>query len=140
MAARYSVDVLDDAHQLADLADDCRKTATQLADDDGLAYAQVLAARSDADRSTALRAAAEVVLAIAEVGAETTQLAERLAENGKPSIRGDARTGAVLAAAATRAAVDLVRIDVSASGDDAAVLDRARTALERASAAGQGSG
>ncbi len=140
MAARYSVGILDDAQQLADHADDCRTTAAQLADDDGLAYAQVLAARDETDRSTALRAAAEVVLAIAEMGAETARLAARLAETGKTSVRGDARTGAVLAAAATRAAVDLVQIDVSAAGNDAVLLERAQRALEWAGAAGQGNG
>lgn len=138
MAARYSVGILDDAQQLADRADDCRASAAQLADDDGLAYAQVLAAHDEASRSAALRGAAEVALAIAETGAETSHVAARLAVEGKASVRGDAVTGAVLATAATRAAVDLVRMDAADGDDD--LLERALRALEHADSAGQGSG
>jgi len=138
MAARYSVGILDDAMQLADRSDDCRTAAVQLADDDRLAYTQVLNAGDAVSRSVALRGAAEVALAIAEVGAETAHAAARLAAEGKPSVRGDAGTGVILAVAATRAAVDLVRMDAAA--DDADLLERARRALEQVDGGRQGSG
>ena len=51
-------------------------------------------------------------LEIAALGAQVAGLAVRVAEAGNPNLRGDAVTGAVLAAASARSAASLVDINV----------------------------
>ena len=63
--------------------------------------------RSDEDRARTI----EVPLAVAEAAAETAALAERLAEHGRGSVRGDALVGAELAHAAGRSASLLVELN-----------------------------
>ena len=84
------------------------------------------AQREDGDVKAALSAAADVPLEIAEIGAEVTEIAARLAEKGNPNLRGDAITAILLAAAGVRAAVSLVEINLSAAGSEDGRLDRAR--------------
>ena len=57
-----------------------------------------------------------VPLEIAAIGARVAQLAVRVAEAGNPNLRGDAVTGAVLAAASARSAACLVDINVGSAG------------------------
>ena len=127
MAARFSGRQLPSAGDLADQADKLRLMAAQLADMDARAYTTVLDVfrrRGDAERGgeaqsweaqrrEALLAAAMVPLEIAEIGARVAALAVRVAEAGNPNLRGDAMTGAVLAAASARSAAALVDINVS---------------------------
>ena len=83
-----------------------------LADEDAEAYSDFMRTRSDDDRARTI----EIPLAVAEAAAETAALAERLAEHGKGSVRGDALVGAELARAAGRSAsllADLNRGDGS---------------------------
>lgn len=147
MAARYSVDLLDDGDRMVDDAEQLRDRAAGLPDDDAAAYGAVISAYASArddpsgDRSrvrAALTRAAEVPLEIAAVGAETARLASRLCLNGKPDIRGDATTALLLADAATRAAAHLVAVNVEAGGGDADLARRAveSVATSRAAAAG----
>ncbi len=66
----------------------------------------------------ALSAAAQAPLEIAGSRAEVAELAAELARGGRPSLEGDAATAALLAEAATRAAVRLVELNLAAAPDD----------------------
>ena len=98
--------------------------AVQLADMDARAYAAVLDAVASAGptgsagsgRGRPCRARPLVPLEIAGIGARVAQLAVRVAEAGNPNLRGDAVTGAVLAAASARSAASLVDINVGWAG------------------------
>jgi methenyltetrahydrofolate cyclohydrolase len=109
MAARFSDGRLPGAGDLAEAADELRRRAADLADLDARAYQAVLDLRTRA----ALHRAAVVPLEIAEIGARVAAMAVRVAETGNPNLRGDAVTGAVLAAASARSAAALVDINVS---------------------------
>ena len=116
--------------------------AAQLADMDARAYAAVLDA-SPATRTAGARrkhcsAAAMVPLEIAAIGARVAGLAVRVAEAGNPNLRGDAVTGAVLAAASARSAACLVDINVGLGGLDPELSRRAaRAAADAGDAAGR---
>jgi formiminotetrahydrofolate cyclodeaminase len=129
MAARFSATRLPGAGELADQADELRRRLAQLAEEDAQAYAAVLEAlrlpreasqreaqEQEAHRQEALLGAALVPLEIAGIGARVAVMAARLAEAGNPNLRGDAVTGAVLAAASARSAACLVDINVKLGG------------------------
>ena len=111
MAARFSARQLPEASELAEEADELRRRLAQLAEEDARAYAAVLASRGP-ERRKALLGAAMIPLEIAGIGARLALVAARLAESGNPNLRGDAVTGAVLAAASARSAACLVEINV----------------------------
>lgn len=137
MAARFSTGHLADADGLAARADGLRGEVLRLARADAAAYGRVLDARrtprdvGEEERRQrireALTEAADVPLSIADIGAEVSGNAARLAEEGNPNLRGDAVTAAVLAEAGVRAAATLVGINTSA-----------QNALEGAAARGGG--
>jgi formiminotetrahydrofolate cyclodeaminase len=128
MAARFSVSQLPGAGDLADQADRLRFMAAQLADMDAQVYAAVLATRGPG-RKEALLAAAMVPLEIAAIGARVAALAVRVAEGGNPNLRGDAVTGALLAAVSARSAACLVDINVRLGGLDPELSRRAARAV-----------
>lgn len=141
MAARASSRQLPDSAQLAARADRLWDHAVELAEADVAAYHKVLDSRGpghetdtgpDAELSAALAEAADVPLAVAELGSEITTLAARLAERGNPALRADARTGAVLAEAGARAAAELVAVNTAAGGLGAERSSRARAHAEDA--------
>jgi formiminotetrahydrofolate cyclodeaminase len=139
MAARFSARQLPEAGDLADEADRARYMASQLVDMDARAYAAVLAARGP-ERKERLLGAAMIPLEMAAIGAKVAGLAVRVAEAGNPNLRGDAVSGAVLAAASARSAARLVDINVRLGGLDPELSRRAATfagdagkAAERAS-------
>jgi formiminotetrahydrofolate cyclodeaminase len=134
MAARFSARQLPEAGDLADEADRLRYMASQLADMDARAYTAVLATRGP-ERKEALLGAAMIPLEITAIGARVAGLAVRVAEAGNPNLRGDAVTGAVLAAASARSAASLVDINVRLGGLDAELSRRAARAVADASAA-----
>ena len=122
MAARFSVAQLPGALDLAEQADELRRRVAGLAAADAVAYAAVLDARRrsgersrerSGDLREALRGAVAVPLEIAEIGARVAALALHVAAAGNPNLRGDAVTGAVLAAASARGAACLVEINVA---------------------------
>jgi len=114
MAARFSVARLPGALDLAEQADELRRRAADLAQADAVAYTAVLdARRQGGDLRAALRGAVVVPLEIAEIGARVAQMAARVASAGNPNLRGDAVTGALLAAASARSAAYLVDINVT---------------------------
>jgi formiminotetrahydrofolate cyclodeaminase len=108
MAARFSVSRLPGAGDLAEAADELRRRLAGLVDLDARAYQAVLKLRT----REALHEAAVVPLEIAEIGARVAVMAVQVAEAGNPNLRGDAVTGAVLAAASARSAAALVDINV----------------------------
>jgi formiminotetrahydrofolate cyclodeaminase len=122
MAARISTAHRDGAAATVEEADALRAHAAPLAPADARAYEQVLIAlrlpedlepevREEA-LANALGRAADLPLEIARAGARTARLAADAAQHGNPNLRGDAVAGALLAAAATRAAANLVEINL----------------------------
>jgi formiminotetrahydrofolate cyclodeaminase len=154
MAARFSATRLPEAGELADQADELRCRVAQLADLDAEAYTAVLEALRgpaeagqrqeaqprEAQRREALLGAAVVPLEVAEIGARVALMAARLAEAGNPNLRGDAVTGAVLAAASARSAACLVDINVGLGGLDPGLSRRAAQAAADAGAAADAAG
>jgi methenyltetrahydrofolate cyclohydrolase len=137
MAARFSARQLPGAGEVADQADELRRRLAQLAEEDARAYAAVLDAgrqpgddRQRRERTReALLGAAHVPLEIAGIGARVARLAVRVAQAGNPNLRGDAVTGALLAAASARSAASLVDINVGLGGLDAELSRRAAQAV-----------
>ena len=124
MTARLS------ARQLADetgaLVKDLERIATaaaSLIQADADSYAVVIGARRSAGPgsgpvASALAAAADVPIQIAELAVPVAETAARLAAAGNPNLRGDAIAGALLAAAGARAAAVLVGINLAEAPDD----------------------
>ena len=144
MAARFSAKQLPEAGDLAEQADELRRRVADLAEADARAYTSVLEAfrlprdeaqRREARRREALQGAAAVPLEIAGIGARVAQLALQVAEAGNPNLRGDAVTGALLAAASARSAAGLVNINVGMGGLDPELSRRAARAVADASRA-----
>ena len=152
MAARLSVGHWEGAAAVVEQADALRAHAAPLALADARAYEEVLTALRlpkhlepvvrEAAADSALSRAADIPLEIARAGTEVAVLAADTAEQGNPNLRGDATAGALLAAAATRAAANLVEINLASSPGDERI-QRARThvlaaadASDRALAAG----
>lgn len=100
-------------------AERLRHTSLTLADEDAAAYRRVLAARGDAARvRLALARACEPPLAMAEIGVRLARLAARLLDDVPLLLQGEVRCAGHLACAATRAASELVAIDLDDADDD----------------------
>ena len=138
MAARLSTGQMDEAQELAGRADASRRRAAPLARADAESYGRVLdALRSQGDPETreerirdALSGAADVPLAVAEVGSEVAGIAARLVEEGNPNLEGDAMTAVLLADAGVRASTALAGINLSAANLDDDPLGRANELLD----------
>jgi formiminotetrahydrofolate cyclodeaminase len=140
MAARLSTGQLSDAPELADQADASRRRVAPLARADAESYGRVLEAYRDPEDRTArvrdaLSGAADVPLAVAEAGSEVVAIASRLAEEGNPNLEGDALAAVLLAGAGVRAAVALVRINLSTANVDDDRLKRANSLADTTAAA-----
>jgi methenyltetrahydrofolate cyclohydrolase len=130
-----------DSHTAA-RAGEVRAEALELARQELSSYAPVLEAmrlpRDDPSRAArveeALLEASLTPLAIAERGAELTELGAAVAAGSNSSVRGDAVTGVVLAEAACAAAGGLVEVNLARQGS-LPELERARAAAARARAA-----
>jgi formiminotetrahydrofolate cyclodeaminase len=126
-----------------------RARLVQLAADDVRAFAaamEALEAASGAGGSRdhllglALERAADVPLAIAAATADVAELAAAAAHRGRPQLRPDATTAALLAEAACRSTVRLVEVNLATIDDDprttearalgAAAADAGRRALD----------
>jgi methenyltetrahydrofolate cyclohydrolase len=120
MTAGLSGRQLPQAARIADQARLLRDRAAPLAQADAEAYREVLAAmRSPEGPGDALSRACATPMEVAEIGAEVAAVAAAVAGGGNPNVRGDAVTAALLAAAGSRAAAALVRINLAgAEGDD----------------------
>jgi formiminotetrahydrofolate cyclodeaminase len=125
MAAGFSTDHLDDAAAVRAQAEEARAKVGPLAQQDVERYADVLSAfalpKEQPDRRErvrrALSAASDVPVEIARGAAAVTRLAGELAARGNPRLRGEALTAGVLAAAAVRAAAELVEENLSDKTD-----------------------
>jgi methenyltetrahydrofolate cyclohydrolase len=142
MTARLSERQLDtgDAESLIHDMERVAATAASLIQADADSYAAFIAARRSAgpaseQAAAALSAAAAVPMEIVELAVPVASAAARLAAGGNPSLRGDAVTGALLAAAGARAAATLVEINLAAQPDDARPAHAARLASEAAALA-----
>lgn len=142
MAGRFSVGHWVEAEEVVARAEGLRARAEPLAERDGRAYAAVLAALKlphegrEAVLGPALAEAAEVPLELAELAAEAAGLAAEVAEHGNRNLRGDAATAASLAAACSRAAANLVAINL-AGRDGRGRVERAGAAAALAAAAAE---
>jgi len=67
---------------------------------------------------------------VAEIGTQVAALALAVAAEGNPNVRGDAIAAALLAAAGSRAAAALVRINLAEAGSDARPARAERLAAE----------
>jgi len=144
MAARLSTGELADASALADRADTSRRRVAPLARADAESYGRVLDASrlpSEPDPETrrerlrdALSGAADVPLAVAEVGSEVAGISARLVEGGNPNLEGDAMTAVLLADAGVRAAAMLAEINLSSADVDDERLGRANELVEKTAA------
>ncbi|HEX5558854.1 MAG TPA: cyclodeaminase/cyclohydrolase family protein [Gaiellales bacterium] len=101
-------------------AHELRARAAALADADGAAYAQVLAAlrmpagpERTARLDVAVAGAIDCPMRVLEIAAEVATLAADVAAHGNRNLEGDAITGAVLAEAAARSAATLAQLNVS---------------------------
>jgi methenyltetrahydrofolate cyclohydrolase len=140
MSAILSSDHLPDAAWLISRTERLRQEVARLAQADAEAYRRVIAARHAQDQSVqaALSGAADVPMAIVEVGAETADIAARLVtEDGNPNLKGDAMAAVLLAEAGVRAATALVKINLSAAGIEDGRLNRADELADTAAAARQ---
>ena len=131
MAAASSTRQMDDAASLVARAEAARDRLLPLAQQDGEVYADVLTARRlpdfperEASLQAALERASEVPLALARAAAEVAEVADRVAAEGNPHLRGDAETAGLLARTALTAAVGLVEANLS--DPDHPVLAEAR--------------
>jgi formiminotetrahydrofolate cyclodeaminase len=126
MTAGLSARRLPEAQRLAGHTRLLRDRAAPLAQADAEAYRAVLAALRARDTATAnppqiavaLSQACVVPMEVAEIGAEVAAVAAAIADGGNPNVRGDAVTAALLAAAGSRAAAALVRINLAGAEDD----------------------
>jgi methenyltetrahydrofolate cyclohydrolase len=140
MAARFSTSQLADAAGRAAHADRVRTHVAALAEQDAEAYQAVLAAFAlprepdpDVRRRQIRRSmerAARIPTEIAEAASGVAIEAAELAERGNPNLRGDAFTAATLAAAAARAAAELVRLNVELGELGGDLVDRAARAAK----------
>ena len=135
-AARRSREDWSEASGAAAQAQALRVRAAALADTDAEAYRdalQRLALRDGSDHllADALDEAAEVPLVIARAAADVAALAREVAERCDLALRPDVTGAAILAAAAARAAAQLVEANLTVAEED----PRVREALTYAEAA-----
>lgn len=141
MAARLSAAQLAEAPGLADRADASRWRVAPLAGADAESYGRVLDAYREPDPETrtarvrdALSGAADVPLAVAEIGNEVAGIAARLVEGGNPNLEGDAITAVLLADAGVRAAATLAEINLSSANVEDDRTGRANELVEQTAA------
>jgi methenyltetrahydrofolate cyclohydrolase len=140
MAARFAHD-WDGAAGAVAQAETLRHRAAPLADEDAVAYENVLTAMRMPQElepevrnmliGETLSRAADVPLQIAECAASVSELAAEIAVCGNPNLRGDASAAAILASAAARVAANLVEINLATVEGDERV-ERARTTVRSA--------
>src|SRR5712691_9284540 len=143
--ARGSLDTWPEAAGIAAQAESLGARAAPLVQADAEQYEAALLARLESGAGQGARRdfalgqayakAAEPPLRIAQTAGDVAALALTVAENGNPSLRADAVTAALLAAAAAKAAAELVAVNLTASAEDPRVLQAAMAAEEAARAA-----
>lgn len=144
MAARLSASRLADAEALTVDAERIAAAAASLIQADADSYLRVIEAqrlpRDDPKArrrqiTEALSAACAVPMQITELAVPVARAAAQVAAAGNPNLRGDAITGALLAAAGARAAAALVAINLAGAPGDDRPARAARLAAEAAALA-----
>jgi len=145
MAARASKESWGAAGGIAAQAEALRARAAPLAQRDAEIYNEALLVREGAaalpaekrdwEIGKAFAAAAEPPLEIARTAADVAELAAEVAVSGDPRVRADAVAAATLAAAAARAAVTLVAVNLTAIDGDPRVAEAERLAVTAGEAA-----
>ena len=145
LVGRLSGKQLDDAPAVVAGADDLRRRALALADEDAAVYGEVRAAyalprEGDPEMRRrrireALERATAVPLRITQAASETAVLAWRLVQHGNPNLEGDAVTAGLLARAAAQAAATLVELNVRTGKLEGDWLERSAVYLATAEAA-----
>ena len=107
MAARYADEGWERRAEVVGRAEELRARVEPLAQADADAYTAFLEERTDETRERIVA----VPFEIAEIAAEVRELALLVAEEGNPSVSGDASAGADLAAAAAAIAARMVAIN-----------------------------
>lgn len=142
MTARLSARRLgaDEAAAVTGEAERIAATAASLVQADADSYRKVLDARrrraagdpqsQAGEVAAALSAACDVPVQIAELAVSAASSAASLTRSGNPALRGDAITGALLAAAGARAAATLVAINLAAAPDDPRLARTAQLAAQ----------
>jgi formiminotetrahydrofolate cyclodeaminase len=143
--ARRSGETWPEAAGIAAQAESLRARAAPLAQADAEEYEAALRARGQSGEGQGARQdfalgqayakAAEPPLRIAHTACDVAQLALLVAQNGNAALWADAVTAALLAAAAAKAAAELVAVNLTASAGDRRVLEAAKVAEEAARAA-----
>jgi formiminotetrahydrofolate cyclodeaminase len=143
--ARASKDEWVDAPGVAAQAESLRDRVAPLAQLDADAYEAALRVRAETGEQVderrdfalgrAYARAGEPPLRIVEAATDVALLSIVVAQNGDPSLRTDAAAAGVLAAAAARAAAELVAVNLTASPGDERVLQARTLAGEAARAA-----
>jgi formiminotetrahydrofolate cyclodeaminase len=138
MAARASKDSWDAAAGVAAQADALRARAAPLAQLDADVLDEALAVRDgsaalspekrDWEIGKAFAAASEPPLEIARTAADVAELAAEVAVSGDPRVRADAIAAAMLAAAAARAVVTIVQVNLTSVDGDPRVAEAERLA------------
>jgi formiminotetrahydrofolate cyclodeaminase len=138
MAARASKDSWDAAGGVVAQAEALRARAAPLAQLDADVLDSALAVRDGAaalspekrdwEIGKAFAAAAEPPLEIARTAADVAELGAEVAVRGDPRMRADAIAAVILAAAAARAAVTIVEVNLTAVGGDLRVAEAQRLA------------
>jgi formiminotetrahydrofolate cyclodeaminase len=144
--ARASKDDWADARGVAAQAESLRDRVAPIAQIDADQYEAALRARGETGEQAgerrdfalgrAFAAAAEPPLRIVEAAADVALLSIDIVRNADPSLRVDAAAAGMLAAAAARAAAELVAVNLTASVDDERVL-RARSLADEAAHAAE---
>jgi methenyltetrahydrofolate cyclohydrolase len=144
MTARFARGHWDGAAGALAQAETLRHRAAPLAEEDAVAYENVLTAmRMPKDlepevRNTligeTLSRAADAPLEIAECAADVAALAAEIAIRGNQNVRGDAAAAAVLAAASTRVAAHLVEVNLATTEADERI-ERVRSLTRSANGA-----
>ena len=138
--ARTSAATWPEAAGIVAQAQSLRDRSAPLVQADADQYEAALRARGQSGEGQGARldfalGAAEPPLEIARAASDVALLALTVAQNGDRALYADAVTAALLAAAAAKAAAELVAVNLTASSDDPRVLEAAKAAEEAARAA-----
>ena len=143
--ARASTATWPEAAGIAAQAESLRDRSAPLIQADADQYEAALRARGQSGEGQGARLdfalgqayakAAEPPLEIARAASDVALLALTVAQNGDRALYADAVTAALLAAAAAKAAAELVAVNLTASSNDPRVLEAAKAAEEAARAA-----
>jgi methenyltetrahydrofolate cyclohydrolase len=127
---------LPDGDELASRADELRRAALEVIDDDRAAYARVLAHRPRRQTDAAgfrrvVAAANEPPLAITRIALATVEAGVGVVDAGSSAVRADLTAGLILAGAAAASATELIAANTALGGLDGHDLQTARHRRER---------